>query len=464
MTSGPLELPRITAGTRSKVPLPKKIFKSQDPLETWLTVTFRQRHHTPWAEAGHVIAWAQAQLYPHDKPHRSVIPDSEIGQRISFYDERKYALTLAPADPTYGSLTLTETPVEYKVSNENFLIAFDRFRGHITGWMYNGIPLLQNSKSDAPLLTLDFWRPPTNNDMAWQTGEWKRFGLDMMTSRLISFKFMGNNVQELHDGRKTTGFSFQAIQDFAPPILAWSLEVVTTYTVIADWGSLVPFTLQIHTDIEPNGHSPPNLPRVGHNIQLSSAYNHVSWFGFGPGESYNDKYSSQQVGIWEKVIDDMGTSYEVPQENGNRIGTRWCTVSSKNSEKKEEEKEEGYVHVSSQPDADVKKAKDKKTTTMPSLRATFLHHKTQQPRMPYATIHHQHFQFSTQQYDASTLEKVAHPCDLDEAGARREGALWRVDADNAGVGTAACGPGVYERDQVTCEPRQWTLQLDVVLP
>jgi beta-galactosidase len=71
-------------------------------------------------------------------------------------------------------------------------------------------------------------------------------------------------------------------------------------------------------------------------------------------------------------------------------------------------------------------------------------------------------QFSTQLYDAYTVETVHHPSDLLEQGNRRKGALWRVDADVAGVGTGACGPGTEEKDQVLTREREWTLTLEVL--
>lgn len=493
LDSGDIDLPCIAAGTTCKVPLPKKIFDFHRPPETWLTVTFRQRNDTAWAKAGHVIAWSQARLYRHAKTHDHTRLTAQQPQ--------------CSADTHAGtSLTLTETPLEYRVSSANFAIAWDRFRGHIVLWNCNGQTLLHNSTSNdnTPLFTLDFWRPPTNNDAVWQTGEWKRYGLDMMTSRLISFDFLGNSssiINTLKDGGRTVlrGLSFQAVHEFAPPILSWSFHVKIVYTVFADWGNpSVPFKLQIHTELVPKGNHPPNLPRVGHNIQLAPAYDRVAWFGLGPGESYNDKCSSQQVGVWEKHVREMGTDYEVPQENGNRVGTRWCVVRSSDHSGEEEEEEEGEQEEeqtralgqkqeqqqearSKNNSKPIQEQKDHHTTTkppkIPSLRATFI----PQPPSPLLPQHRSNpdpdpkaqtelFQFSTQVYSPSTLEKAAHPCDLIDliakpgtASVRRDGVLWRVDADVAGVGTAACGPGVYERDEVQCVARRWCLLLDCLV-
>lgn len=467
MDSGSLDLPFIAAGTTSQVALPKRIFDFRHPPETWLTVLFRQTNDTAWAKAGHVIAWSQARLY-HEKPHKAT--------SLLVRQPRSSTVHSTFSD----SLILTETPIEYRVSTPNSVIAWDRFRGHIVLWNFNGAPLLHNSapsSSDTrPLITLDFWRPPTNNDAVWQTGEWKRYGLDMMTSRLVSFSFIGASIhtQQSDDGTSQTlrGLSFQAVHEFAPPILSWSFSARIKYTVFIGWDRHVPFKLLIHTELMPKGNHPPNLPRVGYNVQMAPAYDTVSWFGLGPGESYNDKCSSQQVGIWEKNVRDMGTNYEVPQENGNRVGTRWCTLrASKDAGDDTEAQARDQPQRQSKQHASYAEREHPKTQadnspTPPILRASFP--PSDSSSSPSASSSscaspNTHFQFSTQLYDASTIEKAAHPCDLDAPGARREGVLWRIDADVAGVGTAACGPGVYERDQVLCTERSWEMCLDVLV-
>ncbi|EXJ83156.1 hypothetical protein A1O1_06775 [Capronia coronata CBS 617.96] len=415
LCSGVLQMPVITAGTEARILLPDNARRSESPFECWLTVTFRLTNDTPWAKAGHVIAWSQHQLK--DSTTSSILHGSGA-DRSSFPSLR---------------LDVSSTRLEYTVSTPAVTITFDRVRGQISSWTSKGTPVLFNTDS-TPLLALNFWRAPTDNDIAWQTGEWKRYGLHMMTSRLKSFYLEKQDRVSIEFGSWLVNGSvrLKARHALAPPSLAWHCDVETTYVLTALPSSCI--TLEIHTHLIPHGAHPPNLPRVGHNVQLSPEYRHVKWLGAGPEESYNDKCRSQQLGIWDRSVDDMATHYEVPQENGNRCGARWCRVSVPSP-----------TGASTGP-----------PILLPSLRATY------RPGQHFSaattsTLGKNHFQFSTQLHDASTLEEAKHPCDLLELGRKRDGVLWRLDADVAGVGTGACGPSTLSKDQVECNERRWTI-------
>ena len=95
-----------------------------------------------------------------------------------------------------------------------------------------------SSKPPTPVFGLDFWRAPTDNDRAWQTDEWKNWGLDMMKSRLVSFE-----AERSHSG----GWLLTSKLDLSPPILAWGFNATMTFN-IAPTG-----TLSVHTTLAPWG-------------------------------------------------------------------------------------------------------------------------------------------------------------------------------------------------------------------
>lgn len=429
-----------------KFHLPKAVLDIRHPRECWLKVSFCQKEDEPWAKAGHLIAWHQTRLKDLDaNPSESSTSRSEA------------------RDATSG-LKITASPLEFQISTATTNMTFDRVRGQISSWTYNATQLLSRSQgSSSALFALDFWRAPTDNDAAWQTGEWKRFGLHMMTSRLVSFAMADphagkadntdtdtNTTTSSTGEKKADQVTFKARHAIAPPSLAWHLDVETTYTLSSSITTSVRpssssssegIRIKIHTHLLPRGNHPPTLPRVGHNIQLSPLYTDVAWFGRGPEESYNDKRASQAVGVWKRAVANMHTHYDVPQENGNRCDVRWCRVSP--------------CSTSSFDDDDDDRDDRAATFALPCLLATYSPgpHARDRPT----------FQFATQMYDAGVTESASHPCDLLEQGKRREGALWRLDADVAGVGTAACGPGTEEKEQVECREREWTVELVPVL-
>ncbi|KIX05430.1 uncharacterized protein Z518_06302 [Rhinocladiella mackenziei CBS 650.93] len=425
IASGVLPLPPIEAGTEDKIHLPKDVLDIYSSHECWLTVTFRQKEDKPWAKAGHVMAWSQDQLnMPPSKSLTSILHEPSL-------------TTLTISAPQ--QVNLSATALVYKIVSSTGSITFDRVRGQISSWKYKDTDLL-TAEDDSPLLALNFWRAPTDNDAAWQTGEWKRYGLHMMTSRLRSFVVEEGGASEISGPRTPSGngsVKLKAHHALAPPSLAWSLDVETTYTVSTATSSSSHLRLQIHIHLLPHGDAHPlTLPRVGHHVQLSPFYDHVAWFGRGPGESYSDKCASQAAGIWDMSIADMMTNYEVPQENGNRCDVRWCRVSSSGG-KGDGTNKGGKLRA------------DERRGQIPSLCATYMPgpEETDKP----------HFQFATQFYDASMLENAKHPCDLVSP---RAGALWRIDGDVAGVGTGACGPRTEKEHEVECREREWTVVLE----
>ncbi|KAJ9614272.1 Beta-galactosidase (Lactase) [Cladophialophora chaetospira] len=458
---GELTLPSIQAGKEGKIQLPEKeILKFRNIDKCWLLVAFRSKEDQPWSKAGHTVAWYQVEL---SKPPASTSSQPQIRQPTASL----------PSALSSSLLTFAENRLTYSISTSSTTIVVDRIRGTISSSSHNNQPLLDDTRveshnpaSPSPLFALDFWRPPTDNDAAWQTNEWKSYGLHLMTSRLKSIAASVSQTGDLTRTAKNittqaNTISIRAEHALAPPSLAWHFNVVTTYTFTSSSsGNLI---MKIHTHLKPHGGFPPTLPRIGYNVQLAPQYTHVKWFGRGPRESYNDKYLSQPVGIWSKSIDDMHEHYEHPQENGNRCDVRWCCVSASPLPASTGSVDEAQdtLNIFDAHSAQASRKHENEalidaidTNRVPVLCASFTPGPVDTDRA--------NMQFSTQLYDPLTLENAKHPCDLDEPGKRRNGALWRLDADVAGVGTGACGPGTEEKNQVVCREREWTLTLEVL--
>jgi evolved beta-galactosidase subunit alpha len=50
------------------------------------------------------------------------------------------------------------------------------------------------------------------------------------------------------------------------------------------------------------------------------------WYGRGPGENYADSKEAGRMGIYFNSVDEMGTSYVFPQENGHREDVKWFGI------------------------------------------------------------------------------------------------------------------------------------------
>jgi beta-galactosidase len=363
IASGELAIPEVLPGKQGKIQLPQKLFEHQGSDELWLTVVFKLKTASSWADSGHEIAWMQTQI--------------ENPGRLSVLDE--------PSASTH--IQVNSSKLEHMVSGHGFSFHFDRAQGQLTQWTSHGQKIFVTDPATRSALTPSYWRAPTDNDMPFELPYWQRFGLDAMSSQLRSF--------EISTEDRCVKLSIHTY--VSAPILAWGFDTKMTYTITPD-GSLA-----VKTHLIPVGSIPKILPRIGLNVRLHESFDNASWFGLGPGEAYPDKRSAQKHGCYTATTSELHTPYEVPQENGNRMETRWVEMLNENGK---------------------------------GVRATMKRNGKAYP-----------FNWAAGRYSPEMLFKAKHPCDL----VKEDAVLWRVDAEVAGVGSAACGPGVAEVHQVKCE-------------
>jgi len=293
------------------------------------------------------------------------------------------------------------------VSGQNFHFTFDTARGYLTHWVANGVPLLEADPVTGAAIIPSFWRPPTDNDAPNSLPYWKRFGVDVLTSQLRSI-----DIKSSADAVEVTTTTF-----LAPPVLPWGWNTTTKY-IICPAG-----TLSISVSLSPTGPIPKHVPRAGLNLRIPRSLQTVRWLGLGPGESYPDKRAAQRVGVWSVAsIADMQTRYEVPQEGGNRMGTRWVSLSSSTR------------------------------TGAPGIRAVAA------GTEEWSEPSNREFSFAASAHDAHAVESARHPCDLVDGAAT----VLRLDAKVAGVGTGACGPAVREDLLVKTEEMKFGFVLEAI--
>lgn len=374
LSSGKLEIPYIKAGKKGELSLKDALSKFKSNKDVFITVSLKLRDTTAWAAAGHEIAWAQ------------------------------YQVAKATETPATQSLSKLSSPVavasqgsKVTVSGPHYSIEFDRARGAPTSWSVNGVSILEADPVTEVAIIPGFWRPATDNDVPGSLPYWERFGVDSLESQLRSFEV------DTSDPNKVV---LKAHTYLTPPVLAWGFEADIDY-VVTSTGAL---TIDVKK-LKPTGAIPAHLPRAGLNLRLSKTLDKVAWYGLGPGESYPDKKLAQRTGVWGvDSVRDLQTPYEVPQENANRMETRW-------------------VQLSDAHGAGVK-----------------------------ATRSGQLFDWVASHHAIGTLHAARHPPDLVEEDAT----LLRLDYKVAGVGTAACGPGVREDLLVKTEEMSFKFVLESV--
>ncbi len=306
---------------------------------------------------------------------------------------------LAPAHTPAISTNGTEVTVTVLAGQGSSSFVFDKSRGYLMRWTVDTdqgpLALLAadtESPTSAPALVLGFWRAPTDNDRPHALPYWQRFGVDVLRLHRL-LRFSVETDTQASAGR-TTVVECETV--IAPPVLGSGWRSHATYTIHHASGAL-----HVRVRLAPFGSGPAHVPRIGLDLRAHKSLQHVRWYGKGPGESYPDKAQSQLIDVYEAGLAALQTPYDVPQESGNHMATGWV-------EFKDGSATHGF-------------------------------------RVSLGGIEHQKhlasgFSWAASPYDAHDVSEAAHPCDL--VGKEQDAVLLRVDARVAGVGTAACGPGV----------------------
>ncbi|HOD92858.1 MAG TPA: glycoside hydrolase family 2 TIM barrel-domain containing protein [Clostridia bacterium] len=217
-----------------------------------------------------------------------------------------------------NNLAYVETKTEYIVLGENFKVSFSKVYGNMNSFYYNGNEILLGNG-----IVENFYRAPTDNDVHIAK-KWEEYGLDRLQKRIEACTFS-------HSDKKVT---FSVVSVFGATTKKPVLKTSTEYTVFTN-GQIT---------IE-SGYEPLNdfikfkningtwdylyLPRFGLTMQIPLEFEYVKWFGRGFHESYEDMKNSAVIGIYKGLVDDLQEEYEKPQENGNRMDTRWLSFKNK---------------------------------------------------------------------------------------------------------------------------------------
>ncbi|MFI7277401.1 glycoside hydrolase family 2 TIM barrel-domain containing protein [Streptomyces sp. NPDC049879] len=270
VASGTLDVPALAPGDSADVPLPPAPATQLAGEPVW-TVTAVLADDTPWAPAGHTVAWAQATTPAAPRP--AATGTAHAPSR----DAAGIRLGAARFDPRTGAL----------------------------------LALGDLALRQAP--RLDLWRAPTDNDLGadWQDDIryaplWRQVGLHRLQHRVEAVDAAGDAL--LVRAR------------VAPAASDLGLFAEYRWTAVGD-------ELLLAVTVTPDGGAwPCTLPRVGLRLGLPGAYGDATWFGGGPGEAYPDSRAASVTGRYAMPVDALQTPYVRPQENGARADVRWAEL------------------------------------------------------------------------------------------------------------------------------------------
>jgi beta-galactosidase len=256
--------------------------------EYFLDVWAALKADSPWAKAGHIIASEQFRL-----------PVGKMGIGESGAGERKDGITVDTAKlPPFASLS--DTPESVVATGAGFSITFDKAAGEITSIKKNGKELIAQGPR------INHWRHPGDNDLRSGPGQYS-----------ATFRDSWKNAAK--QGIQTqVGAGGKSIAITVPSTLQNGASNKTAYTIYSNGEIVVENTLT--SDLENY------LLRVGMKLEMPEGYQHLTYYGRGPGENYSDRATGSHVGIYKAKVADMYTPYTRPQFFGNRTGVRWMAV------------------------------------------------------------------------------------------------------------------------------------------
>lgn len=167
--------------------------------------------------------------------------------------------------------------------------------------------------------------------------------------------------------------------------------------------------LRVSTDFKPNTENIKSLARVGLAFEMPYAFNKIEFLGQGEAENYVDRQEAGKLGIHSTDVERMFHYYVVPQTTGNRMDTRWLKIMN----------EKGIgLQVTSK----------------------------------------NNFQFGVTPFSDEILDKARHVNELERTGI----VTVHLDVEQAGVGTATCGPGVRPEYWVDIKPYKFEFSLNLI--
>ena len=246
----------------------------------------------------------------------------------------------------------------------------------------------------------NFWRPPTDNDHVDGHGE--------LLWRRIGLDNLIWTVDKVDVGKNWDENFLLTVHRIAENENGeWVLSTYEDYEVKRSGD------IQIHYEFV-RSEWVPSFPKIGLQMKVSDELVTTEWVGYAQ-ETYKDRQACGFLGHYEAPTDDLFHQYVHPQAAGNRMGTRYVSLFNKEHQR------------------------------MLSARLS--------------SWHLNDFQFSIYPYDDENIAQAKHTNELKRAGYY----TLNIDYDQAGLGTATCGPGIAERDLVKMENRVVSMELHLQL-
>ncbi|MBA2906142.1 beta-galactosidase [Clostridium saccharobutylicum] len=278
----------VVPGEDKYVELPFEDFKAlkekyinEDFINEFVfTVSLRLKEDTLWANKGHEIAFGQSVI-KEDK--NNVVRKSTSKIKVIHGD------------------------VNIGVHGKDFKVIFSKQEGGIVSLRYGKKEFITRTPKTF------YWRATTDNDR----GNKHEFRCAQWLSATMCQKYVDFSMDEQED-KVLLYYTYEL-----PTVPSTSVKII--YEIAEDG--------IIKVNIAYKGvKGLPELPVLGMNFRLLAEFNSFVWYGMGPDENYIDRSEGAKLGVFKSTHLENLSKYLVPQECGNRTGTRWVKVQNEKGE------------------------------------------------------------------------------------------------------------------------------------
>lgn len=245
-----------------------------DLNNTDIRFIFISKYDTEWAKSGHILGFKQFNGFKFKK--------TQTNPNIC---------------PEFNS-----SSDAVSVITDKGIFVLNKYSGLIEKIIVHGENII------ASAIKPNFWRAPLDNDRSPKT-EWYNLGLDRLNCDGEIQEVVCRNDCVVIASYLTVG------ADALPPVSKMKMR----YSVFKSGAVNVSIKAETVEEF---------LPRFGFEKALSPEYDKVTYYGYGPTESYIDKNLSTHKDVFSISVADNFEAYERPQENSAHFAVSYFEISS----------------------------------------------------------------------------------------------------------------------------------------
>lgn len=199
-------------------------------------------------------------------------------------------------------LSASESRHAIKITGAGFSYTFDKVSGTFSRLEADGKNLLLTP------MEYTVWRAPIDNER-----DRKRAWLDRQ------FQALTTRVYDCQLEQSGTGVEINV--DFSLGSATKRPEIRGTARWTVNSAGEIEVTTAVTVD-----EKTPWIQRFGINFTMDKSFDNVTYFGYGPGDSYIDRHQASYIGLFNTTVEQDFTNYIRPQALGNHYQTRWAAV------------------------------------------------------------------------------------------------------------------------------------------